>query len=467
MFGNFVTSASGVSEFQTFQADVEPMTNYLVGRATKEYGKDSRAGFMFTATNRKLSDNLEGALRESSYFAGIDGYTLFKDKAWILEWLGGSSLVQGSESAIALTQTNPARYFDRPDAEHVEFDPNRTSLAGWMGRVMLSKQKGKWRPNLQIQALSPGFELNDVGFLPRVDAVSTHGVLHYLDTDVKKYTREISAWIGKWQNFNFDGDVTGNGLNTSLYLQFKNYMWASAWSGGKVETFDDQKTRGGPLAISPSHYFFGGEAGTDSRKKFYFYVGGERVSIDDGGYSNYVWTSMTYRPAPSLRLTLSPTYGDTNTFAQYVTRQRGLNYAPTFGDRYVFATLHQKTLELGIRADWTMSSRLSLQMYLQPFVASGDYEEFKYLTRARDDHYTPLDSSLVGFNPDFNFRSVRGSAVVRWEFRPGSALYVVWNENRSDVVSIGDFRPRRDFSALPNAPSQDVFLVKFSYWLPM
>jgi hypothetical protein len=112
-----------------------------------------------------------------------------------------------------------------------------------------------------------------------------------------------------------------------------------------------------------------------------------------------------------------------------------------------------------------MNARLSLQLYLQPFIASGEYSGFKQLTRARDDEYTPIADAP--FDPDFNFRSVRGSAVARWEFRPGSALYVVWNENRSDVVPVGDFSPRRDFAALPNAPSQDVFLIKFSYWLPI
>ena len=467
MFGNFVRTASGEQQFQTWSADVEPMTNYLVARATKEYGKDSRAGFMFTATNRRVSGDLEQNLRANSYFAGVDGYTLFQDKSWILEWLGGTSMVEGSEQAIAITQRSPAHYYQRPDAGHVEYDPTRTSLTGWMSRVMLSKQKGKWRPNLQIQALSPGFEINDVGFLPRVDAISTHAVMHYLDTDLKKYTREISIWAGKWQNFNFDGDNTGNGLSTNAYLQFKNYMWAAAWFGGRVDAIDDQRTRGGPAAISPGNHFYGTEAGTDSRKKFSFSVGGERVSIDDGGWSNWEWTSLTYRPAPSLRLTLSPTYADIRTNAQYVTSRSAADYAPTFGNKYIFAQLDQKQLELGIRADWTMSSRLSLQMYVQPFIASGHYTNYKFLARPRDDDYTPMASSAVGFDPDFNFRSVRGSAVVRWEFRPGSALYVVWNENRADVAPVGDFSLRRDFSALPEAPSQDVFLIKFSYWLPM
>ena len=449
---------------------VEPMTNYLVARATKEYGKDSRAGFMFTSTNRKLSDNLEGSLRKNSYFGGIDGYTLLKDKTWLVEWLGGGSLVEGTEEAIALTQRSPARYFHRPDAGHVDLDASRTSLSGWMGRAMVAKQKGRWRPNFQVQALSPGFEVNDVGFLPRVDAISTHGVLRYVNTDLaktSKYVREVSAWVSKWQNWNFDGDMTGNGINAVVYAQFMNYWWAESWSGTRFDTVDDQRTRGGPLAISPGSKFVGGGAGSDSRKKWAVNVWGETVQANDGASSYFGGGTITYRPASSLRLSVSPRFSDSQSRSQYVTRHRDAGYEPTFGDRYVFATLDQRQFELGVRADWTMSSRLSMQLYLQPFVAAGDYHGFKHLTRPRDDEYTPMAESAVGFNPDFNFRSIRGSAVVRWEFRPGSALYVVWNENRSDVEPIGDFSFRRDLSALTEAPSRDVFLVKFSYWLPM
>jgi Domain of unknown function (DUF5916)/Carbohydrate family 9 binding domain-like len=450
---------------------VEPMTNYLVARAMKEYGKDSRAGFMFTATNRRLSENLEPSLRQSAYFAGVDGYTLFRDKSWILEWLGGTSMVEGSEEAIALTQQSAARYYHRPDAGHVEFDPARTSLTGYMGRVMLSKQKGRWRPNLQVQGMSPGFEINDVGFASRVDAISTHAVMHYLNTDLaqneKSRFREISAWGGKWQNFNFDGDLIGNGVNTSFFGQLKNYWFVGAWSGGQQSVLDDQRTRGGPLMKRPGSYFYGGEFGSDSRKKVSFNTWGESVAADDGARSYYGGATFTYRPLPSLRLSISPSITDAQFRAQYVSRLSNAGYEPTFGHKYVFSTLDQKQFDLGIRTEWTMNARLSFQLYLQPFVSSGDYHDFKFLTRPRVDDYTAMGEDEVGFNPDFNFRSVKGSAVVRWEFRPGSAVYVVWNENRSHVAPIGDFRLRRDFSALTDAPSQDVFLVKFTYWLPI
>jgi hypothetical protein len=443
---------------------VEPMTNYLVARATKEYGKDSRAGFMFTSVNRSLSDNLEPVLRESAYFGGVDGYTLLKDKAWIVEWLAGGSMVEGSQDAIARTQRSGARYYQRPDAGHVEYDPNRSSLQGWMSRVTVAKQQGRWRPNLQVQALSPGFELNDLGFLPRTDAVATHAVLHYLRTDPTKYTREISAWAGKYQNWNFDGDLTANGVASNIYLQFKNYWQAYMWSGAGTDRINDQATRGGPVMVRPGHYYVGGGFGSDSRKMFSASFEGEVLEDDFGGTSDFVWMSLTYRPSPAIRISLSPRFSRLHETAQYVTTIPDAEYTPTYGNRYVFATLDQRMLDIGIRTEWTMNARLSAQLYVQPFVASGDYSDFKYLTRARDDEFT---STAETRNPDFNLRSVRGSAVVRWEFRPGSAMYVVWSENRAEVAPIGDFRIRRDFGALPEAPSQDVFLVKFSYWLPV
>lgn len=449
---------------------VEPMSNYLVARATREYGKDSRAGFMFTSIHRSVDDNLAPVLRSSAYFGGIDGYTLMRDKTWIFEWLGGGTLVNGSADAIARTQNNPARYYARPDAEHIEFDPTRTSLTGWMGRAMLAKQKGKWRPNLQVQMLSPGLELNDVGFLPRTDAISAHAVLHYINSDVNKYTREISVWGAQHQNRNFDGDVTSQGNGIDAFAQLKNYWRVFAWGGTQVAHLDDRITRGGPAMIYRGHYYYGFGFSNDTRKKFFAEFRNERVVDDFGGTFDYYGTTFTYRPRPSLRFSITPSFSDLHEVAQYVTTIYDRNYAPTYGNQYVFGTLDQKTVNVGVRSEWTMNARLSLQVYLQPFVSSGDYHDFKHLTRARDDEFTPLTAeeadTYVG-NPDFNFRSVRGSAVLRWEFRPGSAMYVVWNENRSDVVDTGDFKLRRDFSALPDAPSQDVFLVKFSYWLPM
>lgn len=463
-FANLEELPDGTQRLNEWNATLEPMTNYLVARATREYGEDSRAGFMFTATNRDVDGDLAESLRSDAYFAGVDGYTLFDDKSWIVEWLAGSSLVEGSQAAIAATQRSAARYYHRPDAGHVEFDPTRTSLSGWMARTMVAKQSGKWRPNVQVQVLSPGFEINDVGFLPRVDAITTHAVLHYLDTDPKKYTREISSWVGKFQNWNFDGDLTNDGIAMSTFAQFHNYWWSEVWGGWRDDYIDDQRTRGGPAVVGPGSHYAGMSVGNDSRKPLSFDAFVEMVDANDGGQQRWVGGSVSYRPSPAVRLSISPRYGRLRTGTQYVTTIADGSWEPTYGNRYVFAVLDQEQIDIGVRTEWTMSPRLSFQLFLQPFIASGDYRDFKQLTRPRDDDYFPV---AAPFDPDFNFRSVRGSAVARWEFRPGSALYAVWNENRADVAPIGDFSFRRDFEALPDAPSQDVFLLKMSYWIPM
>jgi hypothetical protein len=184
----------------------------------------------------------------------------------------------------------------------------------------------------------------------------------------------------------------------------------------------------------------------------------------DSSWERGAGLSVVYRPTTSLRLTLNPHYYREYGNSQYVTQFADAAATSTYGKRYVFSGIDQHTFDLGLRADWTASSRLSFQVYMQPFVAAGDYYDFKSLARPRSDQYTPY---AYGDNPDFNFRSLRGSAVMRWEFRPGSALYFVWNENRADSESFGDFRVRRDITSLRNAQSRDVFLIKVAYWLPM
>jgi hypothetical protein len=168
---------------------------------------------------------------------------------------------------------------------------------------------------------------------------------------------------------------------------------------------------------------------------------------------------------PNLQLSAGPTYTSSHDHTAYVTTVDDAEATRTFGRRYVFGDLEQRSFDLSTRADWTVSSRLSFQLYLQPFIASGDYHDYHSLVAARTRDFEPY-THPVG-NPNFNFRSVRGSAVVRWEFRPGSAMYLVWNENRADTAPVGDFSFGRDLRAIPTAPSHDVFLLKVSYWLPL
>jgi hypothetical protein len=454
----------GPPENETGREHVEPMTNYFVTRATKEIGDGSRLGLLFTSVNRKLADELS-SLRESAVTAGVDGYTSFDEKSWILEgWLVGSR-VSGSAQAIELTQRSSSRYYQRPDATHVELDPTRTSLTGWGGRAMISKATGIWRPNVSVQAFSPGYETNDTGFMQRTDLISSHALMEYNNQNPSKHLRSRTAWVGVWQNQNFDGNVLERGVFVDMFGTWQSYWEYRAALFITPGAFSDQLTRGGPLVRTPRGWTTELRLASDDRKKYSFEFEADLYGADDESYARTFTLSLNARPAPNLQLSVEPSFRRSHDYTQFVTAIPDSSATATFGQRYVFAELEQRSFELGTRVDWTLTSALSFQLYLQPFIASGDFHDYHSLDAARTRDFTPVAS--VPMNPDFNFRSVRGSAVARWEFRPGSALYVVWNENRVDVDPQGDFSIGRDLRAIPNAPSHDVFLVKLSYWLPM
>jgi hypothetical protein len=443
---------------------VEPMTNYFVTRANKEIGENARVGFLLTSVDRRLPDELS-SLRDNALLLGSDGYTWFDKKNWIFEWDGVATRVGGSEQAIALTQTSSAHYFQRPDAKSFELDPTRTSLDGWGGRAMVSKQTGDWRPNFSIQAYSPGFEVNDVGFLQRTDIISSSAIEQYQNQRPSAHFRERNLWIGAWQNRNFDGDTLERGFFIDHFATLQSFWNYRVGLFVTPSSITDQLTRGGPVARNPFGWSSDQSLGSDSRKRFYFNLYTHADHNRDTSYSRSAGVDLNLRPAPNLLFTLSPNVSRSHNYTQYVRAESDATATGTYGTRYVFADLEQRTFELGTRVDWTLSPRLSFQLYMQPFIASGDYHDYHSLARARTSDYIPYTKVIA--DPDFNFRSVRGSAVARWEFRPGSALFVAWNENRADVVPLGTFRFRRDLRAIPTAPSHDVLLVKVSYWLPL
>jgi hypothetical protein len=449
---------------ETTRQQVEPMTNYFVARATKQLGDASRIGTMFTSVTRN-TDELS-SLRDSAFTGGIDAYTSFLNKTWILEGSAVGSRVTGSSEAIDLTQRSSSRYYQRPDAGHVELDPTRTSLSGWGGRAMISKATGIWRPNVQVHAYSPGYETNDIGFMQRSDIVSAHALMQYVIQNPTKRFREKSGWFGVWQNRNFDGDTIERGVFYDGSVTFANYWNAGASLFLSPGAFSDRHTRGGPLVRTPRSWSSDLSFGTDRRKNFH----AEVTSHLEGDAADYYYRSMgialTARPSTNVTLSVEPSYSQSHDPTAFVNRFDDAAATATYGRRYVFGELEQRSFELGTRADWTLTPSLSFQLYLQPFIAAGDYHDYRSLVAARTRDYLEYAGD-VG-NPDFNFRSVRGSAVVRWEFRPGSALYVVWNENRAATLrGVGDFSLNRDLQAVSTSPSHDVLLVKLSYWLPM
>jgi hypothetical protein len=228
---------------------------------------------------------------------------------------------------------------------------------------------------------------------------------------------------------------------------------------------------------------------SDRRKKHTFGIFGSSQFNRAGGRGITLAPFATIRPTSAVRVQLQPEYSRTRAMAQFVMRQEDPNATDTYGARYVFATLKQHQLSMTTRVDWTFTPTVSLQVFAQPLLAAGDFHDYKELSRPREFQFDvygrdggsiarnaegvytvdpdgPGPSQSFTFDErDFNSRFLRGNAVLRWEYRPGSALFVVWQQSRSGSDPIGEFQFGRDFGQLWKAPPANVFVVKATYWI--
>jgi len=471
---------------------VEPLTNYTVARVRRElHGGNTTVGGIATGVVRDLSDGvLESMLRSSAYVAGVDFNHYWAGRRWSLDGYLLGSQIRGSESAIALAQRSSARYFQRPDAEHLTYDPTRTHMEGAAGLISLNKISGKhWQGSLTYQDMSPGFESNDVGFVSGVDSrgVSTLGM--YKQSQPSKRFRNWVVFGFTNHAFHHGGDLTYQGYEAQWEGMFANY-WAGDLRGSFFpKAYDDRLTRGGPMAAIPSAGRVAATVATDSRRNYRFSVHVDYAWNDAGGNSARYNPSLTLHPTASMLVRFEPSYQKIRDMAQYVATIPDPNAGTTFGNRYVFGTLDQRVVSLDTRVDWTFSPKLSFQLYVQPFVVSALYRELKELRARRtyDFDVYGVDTGTIQRDPDgthqidpdgpgtspsfavpdpnFNFRSLLGNAVLRWEYRPGSAVFLVWQQNRGEVQSFGDFRFSRDFRALFENEPENIVAVKATYWL--
>jgi hypothetical protein len=444
----------------TQRHEIEPLTNYFVMRAAKETAR-ARNGILLTAVNRSLSAETAPFFRGTAYFLGADGYRWLGERAWLWDWQLGASRITGSPAAIADAQRSPARYFQRPDAEHVDVDGERTSLSGYMGKTTLAREIGRLRPQIQLQVLSPGLELNDLGFVPRVDDVNSHALLYYENTDPTPRKRQLHAWIGKYNAWNFAGDPTADGVASFVRVERPNYSWVELSGGRRAAVVDDKAARGGPSIIRPAEWYVSLRGGTDPRAELSVDGVAERLRRTDGGFRNTVSATLRWRPASALAISAIPRYQMGHVMSEYVAAMDAPGDGP-LGKRYVFSTMEHREFQIGARAEWTVSPALTFQLYVQPLAASARYHSFKHLLHARSADFAPTAAPPV--DPDFSRRSLRGSAIVRWEYRRGSAIYLAWNELRDDTSPHGDLRIGRDFRAIGDAPARDVIALKVSYW---
>lgn len=466
---------------------VEPLTNYFIVRVQKDLNKgNTLIGGIFTSTNRVLDADVRDLLHKSAYTGGFDFTQYFRNKNWMFNINTAFSLVEGSKKAILNTQESSTHYFQRPDKNYALIDSNKTSLAGSGGRMQLTKQNGHWNFLSAVLWKSPGFETNDLGYMRTTDQVL--GVLWagYNAFEPKGFYKSFNLNSDFFGITNFGGDPIGGGYEWNANINLKNF-W-SAWTGGSLNTSQrsTDMLRGGPTMKLPGSVDSRIGFNTDNRKKLVFsvFANGSK-GFENNSHNFYSEMDITFKPSNFVVFTISPSFSKSFSNLQYVTRESFSGM-----DRYIFASIDQKTISTSFRVNLNLSPNLTVQYWGQPFVASGKYYDHKYITnpmanRYSDrylvytnvqktfdtDHYN-IDENMDGKtdytidNTDFNVKQFLSNLVVRWEYNPGSTVFLVWSQTRSYFTDSGRmdfFNNLGDlFNKGKNVP-HNVFLIKLSY----
>lgn len=484
---------------ERLNVQVEPLTNYFVGRLAKDLrGGNLVVGGMVTSVIRDLEDPLlRSQLNRHAESFGVESNLWWGGRTYRLWSSFALSQIAGDSLAILQAQRSSARYFQRPDRQHGgnglfsdAFDPSLTTMRGYAAYVRLAKQGGDWLWELSTNLRSPGFEVNDLAFLTRADYVWMSGNVLRQFTVPGSFYRSMVLLTGGQQQYNFDGDLTDRELQAFAEIEFHNYWEVASFWIHRFSVLDDRLTRGGPVVRRPHSDFALFEVSTDSRRNLVLGLSSTYGCDGEGACDYGAGLDITYRPISNVSIGFSPSFEHGESSAQYVTAVDDPTATLFYGRRYVFADLEQNALSMNTRLNVTVTPTLTLEVFAQPLISSVRYTGFKEFaaprqvaksvygrdagTIAEDGKSYTVDPDGAGpaepfsfDKPDFNLRSLRGNAVLRWEFRPGSTLFLVWTQSRSDEAPVGDFDFGRDVRALFEADADDIFLLKINYWFQL
>jgi len=490
--------AYNVDSGTTIEEPIEPAAGYGVVRLQQEFGSGSTAGVILTGAHNDLKSGtlLNDVLRRNAVTGGGDWNLRLRDGRYEVGGNVGFSYVDGSQTAIDETQRSSARFYQRPDADYIDYDPTRTSLTGWVARARVEKSAGKhWLWGTGVDAESPGFELNDLGIIRQSDDLYYWGNLRYRETQPGKIFHEWS--LESWWNLlgNFGWVRNGSDVGMNFNGTYKNFM--SSWIGADIwpRNMSDDLTRGGPLMQTERGFssWVGLNSSPSGKLTWWGEVDYSWNEFDAESY--WVGGNMTWRMGGRLELSLQPSYNNWRDARQYVDQIEGGNPL-TYGDRYLFAGMKGTRLEAALRLNLALTPDLTLEFWGQPFAQSGEFFGFGELREARgqdllvygaegttieriddpdydDGTYRVTDGAdtFEFTRPDFNTISFRSNLVLRWEWSPGSTLFIVWQQNRADAITqngiAGSGVNGRDWLDALGAEGDNVFAVKLTYWIPL
>jgi hypothetical protein len=460
---------------------VEPQTNYLVARLQQDLrGGNSGVGLMITGVNRAVDEWSDAYVRRDAYAGGLDFRHRFARNTYELSGYVVGSYVAGDTAALNRTQRSPVHNLHRPDGR-LRYDPTRTSLAGDAQQISFGKTGGpRTRFNVNYQRFSPGFEINDAGFLRRADQQVQSNWFALRFQEPRHFYRRAQVNFNQWNTFTAGGLRTNLGGNVNANAQFKNFLNGYVGVGAEQlgGALDDRATRGGPaVRRSPTVYTFSGLNG-DDRKAWVPWLNfyGRR---SDYGRSRYYEVSpgLEFRASSRFSMSVSPRYSVNDDDAQWLENVTDSTAAAI--PHYLFARLEQRTASVRTRINLTATPNLSVQLYAEPFISNGRYSKLRELGSARagdyEQRFVPFSyaaSAVDGPADDdpggFNFKQLRSTSVLRWEYRPGSAIFLVWQQGRDESIDhAGRFDVGRDVHDLFSLRPRNTFLIKGSYWLSL
>lgn len=475
---------------------VAPLTTYNVGRLEQEFGENqSTAGLTMTAIARDFGDTqeLREILNDQAYAGGGDWRIRFNGGQYLLGGNLGFSHISGDSTAVLLAQRSSRRYFQRPDADHVDVDSSRTDMSGYASSLWFERNAGDhWLWGLGGSAESPGFEINDVGRLSQGDDIDAWANARYRETKPGSIFRNYS--VAAFGNAAWNYGPQRQGLNGSLEwnVGWKNFWasWGGIWYSPRYKA--DNWTRGGPLMETLDVYnvWFGTQNNWAKDTNWNMNTNYTRDEL--GTYNYNISGQVSVKPGTRWEISLAPRYSRSSDGRQYITTEErdpgSLRPDDTFGHRYIFSWINRTTLATTFRLNYSLTPDLSLEVYAEPFVASGhfyDYGELEApgagtLIRYGEEGGTDLeiledgtrvvidgDEEFELENDDFNFLSFRSNFVLRWEWRRGSTFFFVWQQNRSDFFEQGSRVGGQDLADTFSAEGENFLAAKVTYWIPV
>jgi hypothetical protein len=494
-----VQTASG----QRASQEVEPLADYFVGRVKRDFLNGNLvAGAVVSGVARNIDSTFAPLLARHAELVGHDLFYTSPNHMYTWRMQAALTNVSGDAREILLRQQSSARYFQRPDRGggsggffSNRLDSSATSLRGGGLYTRLGKETGNWFGETSFDTRTPGYESNDYAFQTRADYL-------FANTNIGKSWTKPTAWYhqfialaGAQTIRNYEGDRTQTDYHAFIEGTTPQFWNFTTFYIHTPSSIDDRQLRGGPAVRTPLEHYVNTYLSTDSRHTFVANAGVNYYWDDKGGNNPNIGVGVTYRPDAKVSVSLGPSWYRAHNYAQFVTTVSDPVATSFYQTRYVMAVLDQPVLGLDTRASITFSPTMTLEVYVQPFFAAGHYRDFEeyaaprskdVLVYGRDrgsinpvrdasgaisqyvidpDGAGPAAPFTID-NPDFSQRSLRGNAVFRWEYRPGSVLYVAWTQSRVSDATFGDLNFQRDRSALFAARPDNIFLVKASWWLP-